>query len=100
MKLTSPSGAPRRRASSSSSKRSLTTEPAFINPNKQRVIASTGAPSNTRDAQTIYRMHCDRCTHEYGCNGLDIKARLCPRCQNGVTGEPLREAHPTFDFAV
>ncbi|HEY4356496.1 MAG TPA: hypothetical protein VGN16_12160 [Acidobacteriaceae bacterium] len=98
MRLTSPSGPPRRRSSSSSSKRALTTEPGFTNPNRQKVIASTGASSSARDGQAIYRLRCGACSHEYGCNGLDIKGRLCPACQGGVEGEALRELAPMFDF--
>ena len=90
MKLTSPPGPPRR-VSARSSARALTTEPGFVNGNKQKVVASTGAASSTRDNQTIYRLHCNACGEEYGCNGMDIKSRLCPFCQGGAPGEPLRE---------
>ncbi len=90
MKLTSPSG-PARRSAQRSATRALTTEPGFVNPNRQKVIASTGAASTTRNNQAIYHLRCGLCAHEYGCNGLDIKARLCPACQNGAPGEPLRE---------
>lgn len=89
MKLTSPSGPPRRACVRAA--RAITTEPGFVNSNKQKVMASTGAASSTRDNQTIYRLHCNACRAEYGCNGMDIKSRLCPYCQGGVPGEPLRE---------
>ncbi len=75
-----------------------TTVTGVCNPNKQMVIAATGAPSTTRDRQTIYHLRCSRCRHDYGCNGIDIKARLCPKCQSGAPGEPLRDPAPMFDF--
>lgn len=95
MQLTRPTGAPRR-ASSPRSSRTPTTEPGFTNPNRQVVQRSTGAPSTTRESQTIYALRCRDCGHTYGCNGLDIKERRCPACQGGVPGEPLREAQPTL----
>ncbi len=75
-----------------------TTVPGYRNPSKQVVIAATGAPSTTRDRQTIYHLRCTLCRHDYGCNGMDIKARLCPNCQSGTPGEPLREPAPRLDF--
>ncbi len=42
--------------------------------------------------QTIYKMRCGVCRGEYGANGCDIHARLCPLCQQGKAGEVLREA--------
>jgi hypothetical protein len=80
MKLSAP---PRRGGHAPVQRNAATTAPGFTNPNGQSVIASTGAPSTTRDSQTIYHLRCNRCRHDYGCNGLDIKARLCPRCQHG-----------------
>jgi hypothetical protein len=77
---------------------SPTTAPGYVNPNGQKVLADTGAPSTNRDRQSIYRLSCGRCSHEYGCNGMDIKDRRCPRCQQGAEGEPLRERPPMFDF--
>jgi hypothetical protein len=41
--------------------------------------------------QVVYRLRCGKCGNEYGCNGMDIKARRCPQCQGGVAGEVLRE---------
>ena len=93
MKLTAP---PRAGSSVRSSARSATAEPGFRNTNHQVVIARTGAPSTSRDRQVIYHLRCAGCGHDYGCNGLDIKARRCPRCQSGAPGEPLREAPPTL----
>jgi hypothetical protein len=93
MKLSAP---PRRGGSASSRRYSETTTPGYTNPNAQQVIASTGAPSTSRDSQTIYHLRCTRCHHDYGCNGLDIKARLCPACQSGTAGEPLRERAPSL----
>jgi len=97
MKLTAP---PRRGTSSVGNPIAQTTAPGFRNPNAQVVIASTGARSTTRDSQTIYHLRCGRCSHDYGCNGMDIKARLCPACQAGTAGEPLREPQPMFDFSA
>jgi hypothetical protein len=88
--------APSRRGTIAAKSLSETTAPGFRNPNNQTVIASTGAPSTTRDRQTIYKLRCGKCSHEYGCNGLDIKARLCPACQQGAPGEPLRESAPSL----
>jgi hypothetical protein len=78
--------------------RAQTTEPGFENPNGQVVVSSTGAPSSVRDSQVIYKLRCNRCKNEYGCNGMDIKARLCPKCQGGVPGEVLRESQQTSLF--
>ena len=96
MKLTAP---PHRGRSSASPSLSQTTAPGFLNPNQQKVIAATGARSTSRANQNIYHLRCGLCAHDYGCNGLDIKARLCPSCQSGVPGEPLRERGPMLDFA-
>ncbi len=71
--------------------RAVTTEPGYKNPNRQIVVNKNGAPSTTRDNQIVYRLRCELCQHEYGCNGMDIKARLCPKCQGGTAGEPLRD---------
>ncbi|MDE1163512.1 MAG: hypothetical protein PW792_16435 [Acidobacteriaceae bacterium] len=78
--------------------RAVTTEPGFRNPNAQVVVARTGAASTLRANQVIYRMKCQGCSREYGCNGMDIKARLCPFCQGGAAAEPLRDdsAQPTL----
>ncbi len=91
MRLTRPTGPPGRAKQLRSGSRAPTTEPGFRNPNRQTVERATGAPSTTRDAQTIYALRCGDCGHGYGCNGLDIKERRCPACQGGVTGEPLPE---------
>jgi len=76
--------------------RNPTTVTGHKNPHGQLVIAATGAPSTTRDRQTIYHLRCMHCRHNYGCNGLDIHSRLCPRCQSGTPGEPLREPAPSL----
>jgi len=96
MKLTPPTGRGRASASNTFAR---TTAPGFRNPNGQVVIAATGARSTNRDGQTIYHLRCSKCGNDYGCNGMDIKGRCCPRCQDGVEGEPLREAAPMFDFS-
>jgi len=95
LKLTSP---PRRGTGARSKAPSQTTTPGFTNSNKQTVIRDTGAPSTTRDKQSIYELRCDVCQHRYGCNGMDIKARCCPNCQSGTPGEPLRDPAPRFAF--
>ena len=96
MRLTRPTGPPRRAAIARSPQRSPTTEPGFTNPNRQVVERATGAPSTTREAQTVYALRCRDCNGAYGCNGLDIKERRCPYCQNGAAAEPLRGPHPTL----
>ena len=96
MRLTHPSGPPRRTANSRSAHRAPTTEPGFTNPNRQVVERATGAPSTTREGQSIYALRCRDCGHTYGCNGLDIKERCCPACQGGVAGEPLPLPQPTL----
>ncbi len=96
MKLSSPnirSGLAR-----TSTRRALTTESGYRNSNGQVVIAATGAQSTTQPKQRIYRLRCEHCAYEYGCNGLEIHQRLCPNHQGGVAGEPLREPAPTLNF--
>lgn len=76
-----------------------TTAPGYENPKGQIVQRATGFPSDTFKGQRVYHLRCKHCGHEYGANGCDIHARLCPNCQDGVTGERLREAGPTlFDL--
>lgn len=95
MRLTQPSGPPRRAGKApAAGRRALTTEAGFVNPNRQVVIRATGARSTTRDAQSIYALRCRDCGNEYGCNGLDIKERRCPACQGGAPGEPVPEPSP------
>ena len=96
MRLTRPTGPPGRAKTLRAGARALTTEPGFRNPNRQTVERTTGAPSASRAAQTIYALRCGDCGHGYGCNGLDIKERRCPACQGGVRGEPLPEPPPTL----
>ena len=92
MRLTRPIGLPGRARSS----RAPTTEPGFVNPNRQIVERATGAPSLARPGQSVYALRCRDCGHSYGCNGLDIKERRCPACGGGVAGEPLRDPQPTL----
>jgi hypothetical protein len=73
-----------------------TTTPGYRNSNGQIVVRDTGAPSATRANQSIHELRCAACEHRYGCNGMDIKARLCPKCQGGAAGEALREPQPTL----
>jgi hypothetical protein len=93
MRLTAPA---RRGGAVSGHGNAPTTAPGYENPNRQQVIARTGAPSVTRANQTIYHLRCRPCGFDYGCNGMDIKDRLCPRCQQGVVGEPLPERPPSL----
>ena len=88
MRLTSK---PRAGSSLRQAPRALTTETGRSNPNRQVVVARTGMESQARSGQTVYRLRCGDCAHEYGCSGLDIKSRLCPACQGGTPGEPLPE---------
>jgi hypothetical protein len=89
LKLSAPPGLPGRRLAAR--RNFQTTAPGYENANQQRVISATGAPSDMRRGQAIYRMECGSCRYIYGCNGVDIKARLCPGCQGGCPGETLRE---------
>jgi hypothetical protein len=91
MRLTRPTGPPSRGSGKGTSARSPTTEPGFVNPNRQVVERATGAPSSLRRGQTIYALRCRDCGYRYGCNGLDIKERCCPSCQGGVAGEAVQE---------
>ena len=94
MHLSRPSRALGRSPNHRNGPRAPTAEPGFTNPNRQVVERATGAPSQTRPSQTIYALHCRDCGHTYGCNGLDIKERRCPACQDGAAGEPLRTPQP------
>jgi len=67
------------------------TDPGYKNRHGQVVIEKTGFPSESFPGQTIYRLQCTHCGHEYGSNGCDIFKRRCPRHQGGVKGETLRE---------
>ncbi len=96
MRLTRSALAPGRAAAPRKGPRTPTTEPGFLNPNRQMVERATGAPSPTRPGQTVYALHCSDCGYHYGCNGLDVKERRCPACQGGTQGEPLREAQPSL----
>ncbi len=69
-----------------------TTVPGYVNGNRQEVMARTGFKSASFPGQVIYKMRCGVCRGEYGANGCDIHARLCPLCQQGKAGEVLREA--------
>ena len=96
MRLTPPRTPSRKAAGTRATARTPTTEPGFVNPNRQVVERATGAPSGTRTGQTVYALRCRDCGGVYGCNGLDIKERRCPACQGGTAGEPLREPQPTL----
>lgn len=95
MRLTRPTGPPRRSPAPRAA-RTPTTEPGFVNGNRQVVERATGAPSLARSGQFVYGLRCRDCGHAYGCNGLDIKDRCCPACGGGVIGEALREPQPTL----
>lgn len=91
MRLTRPTGPPRRGTGVKGGPRAPTAEPGFVNPNRQTVERATGAASMERRGQAVYALRCGDCGFSYGCNGLDIKERRCPRCQGGVPGEPVPE---------
>ncbi len=75
---------------------SPTTRPGYVNENGQMVVGSTGAASEARSGQAVYRVRCGKCVFEYGVSGIDVEKRLCPKCQGGVEGERLREAGPSL----
>ena len=91
MKLTAP---PRKGAGAPRAKLAATTTPGFCNPNRQEVMRATGSRSTSHWNQSIYRLRCALCRHEYGCNGSDIHNRLCPACQGGQPGEPVAAEQP------
>ena len=93
MQQTRPTGRPGR-GGLKNGPRAPTTEPGFVNPNRQVVERATGAPSAVRQHQTVYALRCRACGFAYGCNGLDVKERRCPSCQGGVAGEPMPERLP------
>jgi hypothetical protein len=66
-----------------------TTKTGYVNPNGQVVIRDTGSPG-TDKFQRIYQLACSKCGHNYGANGSDCHLRLCPKCQAGAEGLPLR----------
>ncbi len=77
-----------------------TTRPGYVNGNGQAVVCDTGWPSETFKGQRIYKVRCEQCGFEYGSNGCDLFARLCPKHQGGTRGERLRESGPgLFDEA-
>ncbi len=65
-----------------------TTEPGYVNRNRQTVVRATDLPGNDHN-QRIYELRCGNCGHVYGANGSDIFQRLCPRCQDGRQGLAL-----------
>lgn len=71
-----------------------TTRPGYRNGNGQVVVEDTRFPSESFPGQRVYRMRCGQCGFEYGSNGCDIAARLCPGHQGGARGERLRERGP------
>jgi Zn finger protein HypA/HybF involved in hydrogenase expression len=62
-----------------------TTQPGFVNRNRQVVIRNTGLPGSDH-MQSVYQLGCSDCGHVYGANGSDIHLRLCPKCQGGAPG--------------
>ena len=65
-----------------------TTDPGYVNRNRQHVIRNTGQPG-TDFGQSVYELECGDCKHRYGANGSDIFQRKCPSCQGGATGLEL-----------
>jgi hypothetical protein len=62
-----------------------TTEPGYMNKNKQGVLRATRQPGNDHN-QFVYVLRCGLCAREYGANGSDIWQRRCPYCQGGANG--------------
>jgi hypothetical protein len=65
-----------------------TTEPGYVNRNKQMVIRRTNLPGNDH-LQMAYVLRCGKCGGEYGANGSDIWQRRCPQCGGGKLGLPI-----------
>lgn len=59
------------------------TDEGYVNVNNQRNIGKTDY-KGTDFGQSLYRMHCDVCGHEYFANGSDIHLKKCPKCQGGA----------------
>jgi prevent-host-death family protein len=71
-----------------------TTEEGYLNPNRQRVVRSTGLPGTDHN-QKVYALRCESCGNVYGANGSDIHRRRCPNCGGGRPGLPIVDAsHP------
>ncbi len=62
-----------------------TTQPGYVNRNRQEVLSNTGKPGNDHN-QVIYLLRCHTCGERYGANGSDIFQRRCPRCDSGRPG--------------
>lgn len=63
----------------------MTTTPGYVNRHDQRVVRPTELPG-TDHGQRVYVVHCQKCEHEYGAKGSDLKQRKCPECQGGAAG--------------
>ena len=59
-----------------------TTNPGYVNRNKQTVREKTDWPGNDHN-QVIYVMRCGNCGFSYGANGTDTHHRRCPNCMKG-----------------
>lgn len=57
----------------------------FVNRNNQKNTGTRGT-KGTDHEQVAYRMLCQVCGTEYGCNGTDVFQRKCPNCQGGNPG--------------
>lgn len=62
-----------------------TTQPGYVNRNRQEVLSNTGEPGNDHN-QFIYLLKCHNCGERYGANGSDIFQRRCPICDGGRPG--------------
>jgi hypothetical protein len=62
-----------------------TTEPGYVNRNRQEVITGTNMRGNDHN-QFIYILRCQSCDTRYGANGSDIFQRRCPNCGDGRPG--------------
>ncbi len=65
-----------------------TTNPGFVNKNKQVVIRNTRR-RGTDYGQSVYQMACSVCGYVYGVNGSDTHLRKCPKHQKGANGLPF-----------
>lgn len=62
-----------------------TTKIGFLNRNDQKNFGHRDKPGTDHE-QLAYKMQCQKCQYEYGCNGTDIFQRKCPSCQDGAPG--------------
>jgi hypothetical protein len=56
------------------------TDVGYRNEQAQTVVRKTDEPGRA-PFQRVFILRCDRCGHEYGCDGCDIPRQRCPICQ-------------------